>query len=129
MLHHVELYVANLKRSLEFWEPFLRHLNHRESQRWSDGVCYLSGETYICFVQAPEDHLGAGYHRQRIGLNHIAFHASSRAQVDEVSQWVRSSGFAVLYEDRHPWAGGDNHYALYCEDPDRIKVELVAPPI
>ena len=26
-------------------------------------------------------------------------------------------------------AGGPQHYALYCEDPDRIKVELVAPAL
>ncbi len=27
----------------------------------------------------------------------------------------------------HPYAGGDDHYAVYFEDPERIKVELVAP--
>ncbi len=36
-------------------------------------------------------------------------------------------GCPVLYRDRHPYAGGSTHYAVYTEDPDRIKVELVAP--
>ena len=31
----------------------------------------------------------------------------------------------LLYEDRHPYAGG--YYALYCEDPEGIKVEVVGP--
>ncbi|GAA0595336.1 hypothetical protein GCM10009001_09310 [Virgibacillus siamensis] len=32
-----------------------------------------------------------------------------------------------MYSDKHPFAGGEDHYAVYFEDPDRIKVELVAP--
>ena len=128
MLHHVELYVANLERSLEFWTPFLTGLGYHESQRWSEGVSYMYGETYLCFVQVPVAQVGAGYHRKRVGLNHLAFHAKSRAHVDTVAQWAKSAGFANLYEDKYPYAGGPGYYALYCEDPDRIKVELVAPP-
>jgi len=127
MLHHVELYVSNLKRSLEFWEPFLTNLGYHEQQRWPEGVSHLQGETDLCFVQAPEGHLGSGYHRQRVGLNHLAFHARSRAHVDEVANWVKLAGVASLYEEKYPYAGGLGYYALYCEDPDRIKIELVAP--
>ena len=127
MLHHVELYVADLERSLAFWTPFLAQLGYHESQRWSEGVSYMHGDTYLCFVQAPAEHLGAGYHRKRIGLNHLAFHGRSRAHVDEVAAWVKASGLAVLYESEYPYASGPGYYALYCEDPDRIKVEVVAP--
>ena len=128
MLHNVELYVANLESSLKFWTPFLNHLGYHESQRWSEGVSYQFGNTYLCFVQAPEEHLAAGFHRKRVGLNHLAFHGHSRAHVDEVAQWVRSAGFSTLYDEQYPYAAGPGYYALYCEDPDRIKVELVAPP-
>ena len=127
MLHHVELYVADLAHSLTFWTPFLTGLGYQESQRWSEGVSYLFGDTYLCFVQAPGAHQDAGYHRKRVGLNHLAFHAKSRAHVDEVAQWARSAGFVCLYDDEYPHAGGPGYYAFYCEDPDRIKVELVAP--
>jgi len=127
VLHHVELYVADLQRSLAFWTPLLGKLGYHESQRWPEGVSYMHGPTYLCFVQAPAAHLDAGYHRQRVGLNHLAFHGNSRAHVDELAQWLKSSGCAVLYEDRYPYAGGPGYYALYCEDPDRIKVEIVAP--
>ena len=127
MLHHIELYVADLERSRAFWEPLLTGLGYHVSQRWSAGVSYTSGDTYLCFVQAPAEHLEAGYHRKRVGLNHLAFHAQSRAQVDAVAQWAAAAGFSILYADKYPYAGGPGHYALYCEDPDRIKVELVAP--
>jgi hypothetical protein len=46
--------------------------------------------------------------------------------VDEITADVREREDAtVLYEDRHPFAGG--YYALYCEGPEGTKVEVVAP--
>jgi len=32
-----------------------------------------------------------------------------------------------LFTDRHPYAGGEGHYAAYLENPDGFEVELVAP--
>ena len=128
MLHHVELYVSNLETSVAFWTPFMAMLGY-DSERWSGGMNYVRGqdETYFCLLQAPEEHVSAGYHRKRVGLNHLAFSGASRAQVDEVANWVRSSGHTLLYEERHPYAGGPNYYAVFCEDPDRFKLEVVAP--
>ena len=99
-----------------------------KGDRWSGGMNYMKeGEPYLCFLPAPAEHLRAGYHRKRVGLNHLAFTARSRAHVDELAAWVKSEGYTVLYEDRYPYAAGPGYYGLYCEDPDRIKVELVAP--
>jgi catechol 2,3-dioxygenase-like lactoylglutathione lyase family enzyme len=78
-------------------------------------------------VQAPREHLAAGYHRKRVGLNHLAFHAGSREEVDALTAELRARGVAILYPERHPHAGGPDCRAVYFEDPDRIKVEVVAP--
>lgn len=127
VIHHIENGVSDLENSLRFWTPFLRQLGYEESQRWAGGVSYRHGPAYLCFVQTAKEHLDAGFHRQRIGLNHLAFHGQSRAHVDQLSRWVETAGVHTLYADRFPHAGGRDHYALYCEDPDRIKVEVVAP--
>ena len=29
-----------------------------------------------------------------------------------------------LYEEKHPYAGGPDYYAVYFEDSDRMKVEI-----
>jgi catechol 2,3-dioxygenase-like lactoylglutathione lyase family enzyme len=126
-LHHVELYVASLEAALRFWRPLLSRFGYAEFQSWERGASFRLAGTYLVFVQADDEHAAAGYHRKRIGLNHLAFHAASRPQVNEITAWVRAAGFKVLYEDRHPYAGGPGCYALFCEDPDRVKVEVVAP--
>ena len=126
MIHHIEIYVSDLERSIAFWTPFLGKLGY-QPDRWTDGMNYVQGETYLCFLQAPPEHLAAGYHRKRVGLNHLAFQGKSRAHVDEIAAWVKQAGYAVLYEDKYPYASGPDYYALYAEDPDRLKVEVVAP--
>jgi len=100
-----------------------------EAEPWSGGMNYVrdEDETYYCLLPAPDEHVGAGYHRKRVGLNHLAFRGTSREQVDEIAQWVRENGYTLLYEEHHPYAGGPDYYAVYCEDPDRIKLEVVAP--
>ncbi len=66
------------------------------------------------------------FDRRASGLNHVAFHAGSRDQVDDLTAAIREREDAnLLYEEEHPYAGG--YYALYCEDPEGIKVEVVAP--
>jgi len=127
VLHHVEIYVSDLECSIAFWSPFMSQLGY-EADRWSEGMNYTKeGEAYFCFLQAPPKHIAAGYHRQRVGLNHLAFKGKSRAHVDEMAAWVKDAGYTTLYESEYPFASGPGYYALYCEDPDRIKVEVVAP--
>ena len=127
MLHHVELYVSNLHNSTQAWEWLLcEQLGYTLYQSWPEGRSYRYGETYLVFVQTEKTHLAPPYHRKKTGLNHLAFHASSLAQLEEVRQQLASHGFRELYADRFPHAGGPNYTALFFEDPDRIKVELVA---
>lgn len=126
-LHHVEINVSNLTRSIEFWGWFLTELGYVPHQEWDAGRSWRLHNTYIVFVQTRDRHLDVPYHRGRVGLNHLAFWARSREQVDALTAQVRVRGLPVLYEDRHPFAGGPDHYALYFEDPDRIKVEVIAP--
>ncbi|MFD1735575.1 VOC family protein [Bacillus salitolerans] len=127
MIHHIELYVSDLTKSLSFWDWFLLELGYVAFQEWEKGKSYKIHNMYLVFVQTREKYLHMPYHRCGIGLNHLAFHASSREQVDLMTKAVKDRGMNVLYEDKHPFAGGKDYYALFFEDPDRIKVELVAP--
>jgi catechol 2,3-dioxygenase-like lactoylglutathione lyase family enzyme len=127
LLHHVEMYVSDLRRSADFWGWLLEELGYEPFQKWENGVSWRCGETYLVFVQAEERFLDIPYHRCRVGLNHLAFYARSREQVDVLTEELRRRGVTILYEDRHPHAGGSDHYAVYFEDLDRIKVEVVAP--
>jgi len=46
--------------------------------------------------------------------------------VDELTAELKTRGVNILYADSHPHAGGEDYYAVFFEDPDRMKVEIVA---
>lgn len=124
-LHHVEIYVADLPLARDFWPWWLGELGWAPFQDWVEGFSWRRGDCYLVFVQAPL--LDPPFHRRRPGLNHLAFHADSRAQVDLLAARVQERGWRLLYPERHPHAGGPQCNALFFEGPERLKVELVAP--
>jgi catechol 2,3-dioxygenase-like lactoylglutathione lyase family enzyme len=122
--HHIEIYCSDLKKSSEFWSWFLGLIGYKTFQQWDSGISLKLGNTYFVFVQAEARYLNQPYHRCHPGLNHLAFYATSNAQIDEVTRLLRDRGTTILYEDRHPHAGGPDTYSVFFEDPERIKVEL-----
>ncbi|TWT16143.1 VOC family protein [Planomicrobium sp. CPCC 101079] len=127
MLHHVEINASNLPATREFYDDLLPDLGYELYQEWPRGFSYKHSSTYLVFVQTENEFLHNGYNRKATGLNHLAFHAKSRQQVDELTGKMRRKCVKVLYEDRHPFAGGSHYYALFIEGPDRLKIEIVAP--
>lgn len=125
-LHHIEIYVKDLNVSMEFWGWLLNELGYKEFQKWEQGVSYIFEQIYIVFVQVEEKHMEIPYHRCRAGLNHLAFHGGTRAFVDDITIKLRDRGVNILYDDQHPFAGGPDYYAVFFEDPERMKVEITA---
>lgn len=125
-LHHIEIYVKSLKVSGEFWGWLLIKMGYQEFQNWEQGISYILDGIYIVFVQVEERFLDIPYHRCGAGLNHLAFQGGSREFVDGITKELRIKGVKILYEDRHPFAGGADYYAVYFEGPDRVKVEIIA---
>lgn len=123
LLHHIEIYVSDLNKTANFWGWLLEELGYTFYQKWDSGQSWNLDDTYIVFVQVENRFSDITYHRCRVGLNHLAFHANSRQNVDEITEKLVEKGLNILYQNHHPYAGGDNHYAVYFEDPDRIKVD------
>jgi RimJ/RimL family protein N-acetyltransferase/catechol 2,3-dioxygenase-like lactoylglutathione lyase family enzyme len=123
-LHHVELWVPDLARTEQSWGWLLTALGYTEHQRWPNGVSWRLGHTYLVFEDSPDRH---GEHdRKRSGLNHLALHAGGPEQVDRLVKHAGEHGWRLMFADRHPYAGGPDHYAAYLENADGYEVELVA---
>lgn len=125
LLHHVELWVPDLAAAVPRWAWLLGELGYEELQRWDQGVSYALGPTYLVLEQSPAL-IDGPHERLRAGLNHLAFHAGSRADVDRLVDAAADHGWHLLFADRHPHAGGPDVYAAYLEDDDGYEVELVA---
>ena len=128
MLHHVEIYVSDLDSSRAFWSGILARIGYAVGDSWDDGFTLESdGGPYLTFVQREDRYASLEYHRCTAGLNHLAFEVRGRAAVDALREYCADNGTPELYAEKYPFAnGGTDYYALFVEDPDRIKVEFVA---
>lgn len=124
-LHHVEVWVPDIDRAVEEWGWLLTTLRYLPFQQWRGGRSWRRGPTYIVVEQSPEL-TAADHDRNRPGLNHLAFHAGDAEQVDALTAAAADRGWTLMFPDRHPHAGGPDHYASYLVNTDGYEVELVA---
>ncbi|MEW2083722.1 VOC family protein [Streptomyces sp. NPDC005283] len=125
-LHHIEIWVPDLERSLTSFGWLLGALGYTPFQNWDAGRSWRLGPTYLVLEQSPAMTAAGRHDRCRPGLNHLAFHIESRAAVDALVTDSGRHGWRLLFGDRHPYAGGAGHYAAYLENEDGFEVELVA---
>jgi glyoxylase I family protein len=129
MLHHIDLAVSDVERSLAFYRsvlgPFGPHEENRfPSYRGTEEVVYLRfGDAYLGL--RPAD---GGEHRYYdVGIEHFAFYVDSRAEVDAAYQRCLDIGARVHFppeEDRDI----DGFYELFVFDPDGLRVEVACGP-
>jgi catechol 2,3-dioxygenase-like lactoylglutathione lyase family enzyme len=126
-LHHIELWVADLPRAERSWGWLLTRLGADLFQSWEHGRSWRWGPdgAYVVVEQSPAQ-VGNRHERRSPGLNHLAFWAGSRAELDALADEAPAHGWTLMFADRHPFAGGPEHRAAYLEDADGYEVELVA---
>lgn len=124
-LSHIEIYVSDLAASIDLWGWLLPQFGFSPYQEWDSGKSWRQGNSYITFVLAEEGYRDQPHHRKRPGLNHLAFWADSTDQVEALTRGLRERGVPILYEDRTAEEGAPSPYAVFFEDPDRMKVEVV----
>lgn len=122
---HIGINVANEAASFVFWKSLFTFL---EFQISPDGNRFdaSDGRTYLCVQVTKPEYETPTFHRKRTGLSHIALRVGSAAMVDEfVATFLEPRGIAPLYGGAMtPTGYPDQYYAVYFEDPDRIKVEV-----
>lgn len=118
-MHHIEIYVSNLKQSREFYDLVLGLLGFSIYQDWDQGFSYRKDDFYLVFVQTKQAKLSFGFNRTHIGLNHLAFHSDSHKELMVIRDKLSAFRVNFLY-------GEIDKNIIFFEDPDRIKIEIVA---
>jgi catechol 2,3-dioxygenase-like lactoylglutathione lyase family enzyme len=121
MLDHIGLAVTGLARSRAFYEAALAPLGITVleviDENEAGGTAVMMGDSEPFFVFADNEQPGEG--------THVAFRASSRAQVDgfyeaAMAAGGKDNGAPGIRAQYHP-----NYYAAFVHDPDGINVEAV----
>ncbi len=129
-VHHVDLVVSSIERSLPFYRELLaplgfQRLSEVEGER-GETIRYLGGPGTSLGLREAQMPTGL-VERYRVGLHHLAFEAASRGVVDERADWLRARG-ATIESGPEEYAYSPGYYAVFFYDPDGIKLELVHVP-
>ncbi len=122
---HIGINLSNDAESFNFWKDLLTFLGF---DILPDGNHFdaTDGRTYLCVQVTQPGHETPTYHRKRTGLSHVALRVESAEMVDEfVMTFMKPRGIEPLYGGAlMPEGYPEGYYAVYFEDPDRLKVEV-----
>jgi glyoxylase I family protein len=130
-VHHVDLVVSSIERSLPFYRDLLAPLGYHgvsevEGER-GETIWYLFGPGTSLGLREAQSEPAEPYDRYRVGLHHLALEAASRGAVDERAEWLRARGAAIESGPQEYWYM-PGYYAVFFYDPDGIKLEIVHVP-
>jgi catechol 2,3-dioxygenase-like lactoylglutathione lyase family enzyme len=130
VVHHIDLVVSSMERSLSFYRELLGPLGWHgmsevEGER-GETIWYLLGRETQIGLREEQSHDGP-YDRYRIGLHHLAFEAQSRGVVDERAEWLQSTG-AEIESEPQEYTYSPGYYAVFFYDPDGMKLEILHTP-
>jgi catechol 2,3-dioxygenase-like lactoylglutathione lyase family enzyme len=130
-IHHVDIVVSSVERSLPFYRELLGPLGWHgisevEGER-GETIWYLLGHEAQIGLREAKSKERRGYDRYRVGLHHLAFEVASRAAVDERAEWLRRNG-ALLESDPQEYTYSPGYYAVFFYDPDGMKLEILHVP-
>ena len=130
-VHHVDLVVSSIERSLPFYRDLLAPLGYHgisevEGER-GETIYYLWGPGTSIGLREAKTPRDDPYDRYETGLHHLALEAVSRAAVDERARWLGETG-AEIESGPQEYAYQLGYYAVFFYDPDGIKLEIVHIP-
>ncbi len=128
-IHHVDLTVSDVARSIDFYTRLLGPLGFDEYGRYPS----YRGTEEVVYFDFGRQQFGlrladGGEHRYyEVGIEHIAFFVDTQEEVDDAYQRCLAMGANVHHRpelDRDI----EDYYALFVFDPDGIRVEIACAP-
>ncbi len=129
-VYHVQVNVSDASVSLPFYRTLLDYLEFRAIHEEADVAGFSDGRTALWLLATDAQHVAAGFHRKRPGINHVAFRVPRREDVDcFAEEFLKPRGMAALYDTPREFPEyRPGYYAVFFEDPDRLKLEVAYVP-
>lgn len=126
MLDHLGLNVADLAAAKRYYDAIMPKLGFEPFFATAEEFSYQPAEgkpgTRIFFYPAPQPN---GYVRKQVGVEHLAFRARTRAQVDEAHAKAVELGSTILYPPQMFPQYHENYFASFWFDPHGFLLEIV----
>ncbi|MBI3451633.1 MAG: VOC family protein [Rhodospirillales bacterium] len=126
-MHHLELTVTDMARSVKFYDAVLDFLGYRKIEEKPELVGWAGKAGALFIAPANPKSANKAHDRYSPGLHHFAWAAESRAEVDRLHGVLKGFGARILDAPaEYDYMPG--YYAVFFADPDGMKLELVHTP-
>jgi catechol 2,3-dioxygenase-like lactoylglutathione lyase family enzyme len=135
IVDHIEITVKDMGVAVPFYDKLMPLLGFDIKSKNSaviedhelDVVEYLHPRLGFAINSPRSAFTGESIHRRRPGaLHHLAFRATSRAEVDELHSQLKEIGATIVSPPReYPEYTPPGYYALFFKDPEGLKYEIV----
>ena len=123
-LTHIALWTNHLERLRDF---YVKYFNGKSNEKYVNpkkgfASYFVSFESGPALEIMQRQDITEAYDKDHIGLAHLAFHADTKEQVDQMIERFRMDGYTIAGETR---TSGDGYYEGVIRDPDGNIVEIV----
>lgn len=119
---HIQLSVADMQRSVPFYEKLLHSLEMVTLVKNPQFFYCIGGRTGVAISPIEPAFREQPFDQRRAGLHHLCFRAKSREDVDAIYQTALELQARIIRAPTESnWAPG--YYSVLFEDPDGIRIE------
>ena len=119
VLHHLGIGLADPRAAIDFFERLFVGFLGLAREETQEAVAGWKGRGTRFYLYPVREGAVSG------ALQHLAFTARSRDEVEEFVGWARAHGVALRSMPRsYPEYGGDYH-AVFFDGPEGLRLELV----
>jgi len=123
-LDHIYLAVADLERSEKFYDCVLALLDFRKSDAPIGEEPHRHYFNKVMQISIRPAH-GGRHDPYAPGLHHLCLQVADTAALDKLARLLGTAGIAITAPALYPQYA-DDYYAIFLDDPDGIRLEIVA---
>ncbi|AFY91174.1 VOC family protein [Chroococcidiopsis thermalis] len=124
-IDHIYLSVSDFSRSEAFYDSIMQELGQHKGDKFIAGEphAHYFGPQFQLTIRPAK--LAQKHDPYAPGLHHLCFQVETVTDVDLCFEKLRSIGIEVTQPQRYP-EYHPQYYAIFFEDPDGIRLEIVA---
>ncbi|TGD77670.1 VOC family protein [Hymenobacter wooponensis] len=124
-LDHAALWTGDLERARAFYTTYFNAVAgeryHNPSRQFTSYFLSFPSGARLELMQQPTVTESLPHSSPHLGYAHLAFATGSQQQVQQLTERLRSAGYAVVGEPRRT---GDGYYESVVLDPDGNLLEI-----
>lgn len=126
-LYHIQINVSDIKKSLSFYKDLFSYFEYEIIMEDETCVGFSNGTVDFWIMETEDAFKKNEFHRKNTGLNHLAFQVAQIEDINTfVTEFLAPRNIPALYHSPKAYPEySENYYAVFFEDPDKIKFEIV----